>query len=33
MIHNFRHSCAALLIDSDANIRLVAKYLGYSTID
>ena len=26
-IHDFRHSCASLLIDSGANITLVAKYL------
>lgn len=32
-IHNFRHSCASLLIDSGANITLVAKYLGHSKID
>ena len=28
-IHDFRHSCASLLIDSGANITLVAKYLGH----
>lgn len=27
-VHDFRHSCASLLIDSGANITLVAKYLG-----
>lgn len=32
-IHNFRHSCASLLIDSGANITLVAKYLGHTKID
>lgn len=32
-IHDFRHSCASLLIDSDANTTLVAKYLGHSKID
>ena len=32
-IHDFRHSCAALLIDSGANITLVAKYLGHTKID
>ena len=31
--HDFKHSCASLLIDSDANITLVAKYLGHSKID
>ena len=32
-IHDFRHSCASLLIDSGANITLVAKYLGHTKID
>ncbi len=32
-IHDFRHSCASLLIDSGSNITLVAKYLGHSKID
>lgn len=32
-IHDFRHSCASLLIDIGANITLVAKYLGHSKID
>ncbi len=32
-IHDFRHSCASLLIDSDANITIVAKYLGHTKID
>mgnify|MGYP002566863453 CR=1 FL=1 len=32
-IHDFKHSCASLLIDSGANITLVAKYLGHSKID
>ena len=32
-IHDFRHSCASLLIDSVANITLVAKYLGHTKID
>ena len=32
-IHDFRHSCASLLIDSGANTTLVAKYLGHSKID
>lgn len=32
-IHDFRHSCTSLLIDSGANITLVAKYLGHSKID
>lgn len=32
-LHNFRHSCASLLIDSGANITLVTKYLGHTKID
>jgi len=32
-VHDFRHSCASLLIDSGDNITLVAKYLGHSKID
>lgn len=32
-IHDFRHSCASLLIDSGANITLVAKYLGHPKIE
>ena len=32
-IHDFRHSCASLLIDSGANITLVAKCLGHTKID
>ncbi len=32
-VHDFRHSCASLPINSGANITLVAKYLGHSIID
>ena len=32
-IHDFRHSCASLLINYGASITLVAKYLGHSKID
>lgn len=32
-IHDFRHSCASLLIDSGANITLVAKFLEHTKID
>ncbi|HQB32368.1 MAG TPA: site-specific integrase [Erysipelotrichaceae bacterium] len=31
-IHDLRHSCASLLINHGANITLVSKYLGHSTI-
>ena len=32
-IHDFRHSCASLLIDIGVNTTLVAKYLRYTKID
>lgn len=32
-IHDFRHSCASLLINKGANITLVSKYLGHTKID
>lgn len=32
-LHDFRHSCASLLISKGANVTLVAKYLGHSKID
>ena len=32
-LHDFRHSCASLLISKGANITLVAKYLGHAKID
>jgi len=32
-IHDFRHSCASLLINNGANITLVSKYLGHSDIE
>lgn len=31
-IHDFRHSCASLLINKGATISLVSKYLGHSKI-
>ncbi len=31
-IHDFRHSCASLLISKGANITLVARFLGHSDI-
>ena len=31
-IHDFRHSCASLLINRGASITLVSKYLGHSNI-
>lgn len=32
-VHDFRHSCASLLINNGANITLVAKFLGHSDIE
>ena len=32
-LHDFRHSCASLLINSGANINLVAHYLGHTKIE
>ena len=31
-IHDFRHSCASLLINKGATITLVSKYLGHSNV-
>ena len=31
-IHDFRHSCASLLINKGASISLVSKYLGHSKV-
>lgn len=32
-VHDFRHSCASLLVNSGANITVVAKYLGHTKIE
>lgn len=32
-IHDFRHSCSSLLINSGASVTMVAKYLGHTKID
>lgn len=32
-LHDFRHSCASLLINSGGNVTLIAKYLGHSEIE
>ena len=31
-IHDFRHSCASLLINQGASIALVSKYLGHGNV-
>ncbi len=32
-LHDFRHSCASLLINNGTNITIVARYLGHTKID
>ena len=32
-IHDFRHSCASLLISKGSNVAVVSSYLGHSKID
>lgn len=32
-IHDFRHSCASLLINNGANVTIVAKYLGHTKLE
>lgn len=32
-IHDFRHSCASLLINNGDNVTLVAKYLEHTKIE
>lgn len=32
-IHDFRHSCTSLLINSGANVTLFAKFLGHTKIE
>lgn len=32
-IHDFRHSCASLLINNGGNVTMVAKYLGHSELE
>lgn len=32
-LHDFRHSCASILINSNASINVVAKYLCHTKID
>lgn len=33
MIHDYRHSCASLLINNGTNVTLFAKYLWYTKIE
>lgn len=32
-IHDFRHSCASLLVNKGANVQVVAKYLGHTKVE
>lgn len=32
-LHDFRHSCASLLINNGANVTLAAKFLGHTKIE
>lgn len=32
-IHDFRHSCASLLINNGANVTVVAKFLGHAKVE
>lgn len=32
-LHDFRHSCASLLINKGASINMVSKFLGHSKIE
>lgn len=32
-IHDFRHSCASLLINNGANVTVVAKFLGHTKVE
>lgn len=32
-LHDFRHSCASLLVNKGANVQVVAKYLGHTKVE
>lgn len=32
-LHDFRHSCASLLINNNANIAVVSQFLGHASIE
>lgn len=32
-LHDFRHSCASLLVNKGTNVQAVAKYLGHTKIE
>lgn len=32
-LHDFRHTCASLLVNKGANVQVVAKYLGHTKVE
>ena len=32
-LHDFRHSCASLLVNKGANVQVVTKYLGHTKVE
>ena len=32
-VHDFRHSCAFLLVNKGSNVQVVAKYLGHTKVE
>ena len=32
-LHDFRHSCASLLVNKGANVQVAAKYLGHTKVE
>lgn len=32
-LHDFRHSCASLLVNKGANVQIIAKYLGHKKVE
>ena len=32
-LHDFRHSCASLLVNKGTNVQVVTKYLGHTKIE
>lgn len=32
-LHDFRHSCASLLVNKETNVQVVSKYLGHTKVE
>lgn len=32
-LHDFKHSCASLLVNKGANVQVVVKYLGHTKVE